>query len=40
MRNAVRTLMAEFVVDLETALDWVNSASGMTAFAMDDEPKR
>jgi hypothetical protein len=40
MRNAVRTIMAEFVVELETALDWVNSASGMTALAMDDEPKR
>src|SRR5438093_1452584 len=39
MRNAVRTIMAEFAVDLETALDWVNSASGMTALAMDDEPK-
>jgi len=40
MRNAVRTIMAEFDVDLETALDWVNSASGMTALAMDDEPRR
>jgi hypothetical protein len=40
MRNAVRTIMAEFAVELETALDWVNSASGMTALAMDDEPKR
>ena len=40
MRNAVRTIMAEFAVDLETALDWVNSAAGMTPSAMDDEPKR
>jgi hypothetical protein len=40
MRNAARTIMAEFAVELETALDWVNSASGMTALAMDDEPKR
>jgi hypothetical protein len=39
-RNAVRTIMAEFAVDLDTALDWVNSASGMTALAMDDEPGR
>ena len=39
-RNAVRTIMAEFAVDLDTALDWVNSASGMTALAMDDEPRR
>jgi hypothetical protein len=39
MRNAVRTIMAEFAVDLDTALDWVNSASGMTALAMDDEPR-
>ena len=40
MRNAVRTIMAEFAVDLDTALDWVNSASGMTALEMDDEPRR
>ena len=40
MRNAVLTIMAEFAVDLETALDWVNSASGMTVLAMDDDPKR
>jgi hypothetical protein len=40
MRNAVRTIMAEFAVDLETALDWVKSASGMTELAMDDEPRR
>jgi hypothetical protein len=40
MRNAVRTLMAEFALDLETALDSINSAAGMTALAMDDEPKR
>jgi len=40
MRDAVVTIMVEFAVDLETALDWINSASGMTALAMDDEPKR
>ncbi len=40
MSNAVRTIMTEFAVDLETALDWINSASDMTALAMDDEPKR
>ena len=39
-RNAVRTLIAEFALDLETALDSINSAAGMTAWAMDDEPKR
>ncbi len=40
MRNAVLTIMAEFAVDLETALNWVGSASGMTSLAMDDAPKR
>jgi hypothetical protein len=40
MRNAVRTLMAEFALDLETALNSISSAAGMTALAMDDEPKR
>ena len=39
MRNTVVTIMTEFSVDLETALFWVNSASGMTAPAMDEEPK-
>ena len=38
MRNTVVTLMTEFSVDLETALFCVNSASGMTALAMDDDP--
>ena len=38
MRNTVVTLMTEFSLDLETALFWVNSASGMTALAMDDNP--
>ena len=38
MRNTVVTLMTEFSLDLETALFWVNSASGMTALAMDDDP--
>ena len=40
MRNTVVTIMTEFSVDLETALFWVNSASGMTVLAMDEEPKR
>ena len=39
MRNTVVTIMTEFSVDLETALFWVNSASGMTALAMDDKPE-
>jgi hypothetical protein len=39
MRNTVVTIMTEFSLDLETALFWVNSASGMTALAMDDKPK-
>ena len=39
MRNTVVTIMTEFSLDLETALFWVNSASGMTALAMDEEPK-
>ena len=38
MRNTVVTLMTEFSLDLETALFWVNSASGMTELAMDDDP--
>ena len=38
MIGVVRTIMVEFSVDLETALHWVNSASGMTPLAMDDEP--
>jgi len=40
MRSAVLTIMVEFAVDQETALNWVGSASGMTSLAMDDEPKR
>src|SRR5208337_143020 len=39
MRNTVVTIMTEFSVDLETALFWVNSASGMTPLAMHEEPK-
>ncbi len=40
MRNTVVTIMTEFSLDLETALFWVNSASGMTPLAMHDESKR
>lgn len=41
MRAAVRTIMAEFSVDMETALNQVNSAAGMTILGMeegDEEP--
>jgi hypothetical protein len=43
MRGAVRTIMAEFSVDVETALGQVNAAAGMTVLGMeegDEEPKR
>jgi hypothetical protein len=43
MRNAVRTIMAEFAVDMETALAQVNAAAGMTTLGMEegeDEPTR
>ncbi len=43
MRNAVRTVMAEFSVDMETALAQVNAAAGMTVLRMEegeDEPTR
>jgi hypothetical protein len=43
MRTAVRTIMAEFSVDMETALAQVNSAAGMTVLGMEegeDEPTR
>ena len=39
LRGAVVTIRAEFEVDRETALYWVNAASGMTALAMDDQPR-
>jgi len=42
MRNSVRTVMAEFDVDMETALNWVNADAGITALGMeegDEEPK-
>ncbi len=40
MRNTVVTIMTEFSLDLETALFWVKSASGMTPLAMHEESKR
>ena len=42
MRDSVRTIMAEFDVDMEAALGQVNAAAGMTALGMeegDEEPK-
>jgi hypothetical protein len=42
MRAAVRTIMTEFSVDMETALGHVNSAAGMRILGMeegDEEPK-
>ncbi len=41
-RRSVRTIMAEFEVDMETALNYVNSAAGITVLGMeerDEEPK-
>jgi hypothetical protein len=43
VRHSVRTIMAEFDVDMETALGQVNAAAGMTVLGMDEgdeEPKR
>jgi len=40
MRHAVRTIMAEFSVDVETALNYVNSAAGMTVLGREEEPDR
>ena len=37
MRAAVRTIMAEFSVDMETALSQVNAAAGMTLLGMEEE---
>ena len=42
MRAAVRTIMTEFSLDMETALGHVNAAAGMTVLGMeegDEEPK-
>ncbi len=42
MRHSVRTIMAEFDLDMETALGYVNSATGITILGMeegDEEPK-
>ena len=41
-RHSVRTIMAEFDVDMETALNWVNAGTGITVLGMDEgdeEPK-
>jgi hypothetical protein len=40
MRAAVRTIMTEFSVNMETALGHVNAAAGMTMLGMEDEPGR
>jgi len=40
MRHAVRTSMEEFSVDVETALNYVNSAAGMTVLGMEEDPYR
>jgi len=37
MRAAVRTIMTEFSVDMETALGHVNAAAGMTLLGMEEE---
>ena len=36
MRHSVRTIMAEFDVDMETALNWVNAGAGITALGMEE----
>jgi hypothetical protein len=36
MRDTVRTIMAEFAVDMETALNWVNAGAGMTVLGMEE----
>ncbi len=36
MRHSVRTIMAEFAVDLETALRHVNAAAGITVLGMEE----
>ena len=40
IRAAVRTIMTEFSVDMETALGQVNAATGMTMLGMQEEPDR
>ena len=40
MRAAVRTIMTEFSVDMETALGDVNDAAGMTVLGMEEESDR
>ena len=40
MRDAVRTIMVKFSVDMETALEQVNSAAGMTLLGMEEESNR
>jgi hypothetical protein len=40
MRHSVRTIMAEFAVDVQTALNYVNSAAGMTVLGMDEGTRR
>jgi hypothetical protein len=40
MRLAVRTIMTEFSVDMETALGHVNSAAGMTVLGMEEKSDR
>jgi len=40
-RHSVRTIMVEFDVDMETALNWVNAGAGITVLGMeegDEEP--
>jgi hypothetical protein len=40
MRAAVRTIMTEFSVEVETALGHVNAAAGMTILGMEEELDR
>ncbi len=37
MRQSVRTIMAEFDVDMDTALNWVNAGAGITVLGMEEE---
>jgi hypothetical protein len=39
VRHAVITITGEFAVDQETALHWVNSATGMTPLGMEGPAK-
>jgi len=36
MRCSVRTIMAEFDVDMGTALNWVNAGAGITALGVEE----